>query len=280
MSHTTTQKWFIITLKTVTLASTQFHWLISNEKQKQHQNFYKMLPEECSEWWIVRSAREALFSLKKMIKTEANTGGKLRSNLLVPQQPCGTRVTVCKSWHLFLENWMGCYNHVAMNEWTIVELVTAGITGKKNNLSLHVRFSEMENVDGATVPWLQLRNRVVFSNRGEFISRRLPEHQCTWQGKGSFSHWLQNLLSCLKSFWKKGGLKPVSHHVHPLCFQLWVFFISGNSEIYFSCRDLKNYCCSAINHWGSYKPLSCWEHLPRWGNVTDFPWRKPPENSV
>lgn len=20
------------------------------------------------------------------------------------------RVTVCKSWHLFLENWMGCYN--------------------------------------------------------------------------------------------------------------------------------------------------------------------------
>lgn len=63
-----------------------------------------------------------------------------------------------------------------MNEWTIVELVTAGITGKKKKISFHVRFSEMENVDEATVPWLQLRNIVMFSNRGEFISRRMLEH--------------------------------------------------------------------------------------------------------
>ena len=50
------------------------------------------------------------------------------------------------------------------------------------------------------------------------------------------------------------------------------FFISGNSEIYFSCTDLKNYCCSAINHCGSYKPLSYWEHLPNWGNIASvFP---------
>lgn len=84
----------------------------------------------------------------------------------------------------------------------------------------------------------------MFNNRGEFISRRLPEHQGTWQGKGSISHWLQNFLSHLKSFWKKGGLKPVSHHLHPLCFGLWFgffFSISGNSKIYFSCTDLKNH---------------------------------------
>lgn len=60
------------------------------QTQKQHQNFYEMLPGEDSKWQIVKSAREAVFSLKRMIKPEANSGRKLWSNLLVQQQPCGT----------------------------------------------------------------------------------------------------------------------------------------------------------------------------------------------
>jgi len=96
----------------------------------------------------------------------------------------------------------------------------------------------------------------MFSNRGEFISRPVLGHQRTWQGKGSTSLWVQNVLSRLKSFRKKGGLKPISHHLNPLCSGVW-FFISGNSEIYFSYTDLKNYCCSAINNRGGCKPLSC-----------------------
>lgn len=59
-------------------------------KTNQHQNIYEMLPEECREWQIVKSAMEAVFSLKKMIKPEANRGRKLWSNLLVLQLPCGT----------------------------------------------------------------------------------------------------------------------------------------------------------------------------------------------
>lgn len=61
-----------------------------------------------------------------------------------------------------------------MNEWTIVVLVTlVGITGKK---FLRVRFSEMENVDEATVYWLQLRNIFLFNNRDKFILWYVFEH--------------------------------------------------------------------------------------------------------
>ena len=50
------------------------------------------------------------------------------------------------------------------------------------------------------------------------------------------------------------------------------FFVSGKSEVYFSCADSKNCCCRAVNHCGSYKLLSCWEHLPSWGNIASvFP---------
>lgn len=153
-----------------------------------------------------------------------------------------------------------------MNEWTIVELVTASITGKKKKISFHVRFSEMENVGEATVPWLQLRNIVMFNNRGKFTSRHMLEHQCTWQGKESILHRLQNLLSSLKSFWNNVALN-LFLITFILCFGLVFVLISGNSQIYFSWTDLKNCCYHAISHCNSYKPLSCWEHLPGWGNV-------------
>lgn len=104
-----------------------------NKKHKQDQNFYKMLPEECSELQTVKSARKAIFSPKRMIKTETNSRGNYEVTYWSCSNPMAQRVTVCKSWRIFLENWMGCFN-VAMNEWTIVVLVTAGITGKKKSL--------------------------------------------------------------------------------------------------------------------------------------------------
>lgn len=70
----------------VSLAGLKF----KKSKQKLNQNLYEMLPVEGSEWQIVKSAREAVFSLKRMIKPEANSGRKWWSNLLVLQQPCGT----------------------------------------------------------------------------------------------------------------------------------------------------------------------------------------------
>jgi len=37
-------------------------------------------------------------------------GGNYEVTYWSRSSPVAQRVTVCKSWRLFLENWMGCYN--------------------------------------------------------------------------------------------------------------------------------------------------------------------------
>lgn len=164
-----------------------------------------------------------------------------------------------------------------MNEWTIAVLVTAGITRKK---FLHVRFSEMENVNEATVYWLQLRNMFLFNTRDEFVFWLMYEHQCTWQGREA-SYIGRRTLSCHKCFPKKVALlKSISHHLHPL-FLFWlifffcIFFLSicCKSQIHSCWTDTKSYYCRIVNGFGNYKSLNWWERLTKSVQLKGSCWR-------
>lgn len=144
-------------------------------------------------------------------------GGNYEVTYWSCRSPVAQRVTVCKSWHLLLENWMVLVI-LRGNEWTnYCRISHCRKTGEKES-RFHVRFYEMENVDEATVSRLQLKNIVMFNNRRAYLEAYAWARMYVAR-KGEYVILAAELsVLSLKCSRKKGSLKPIFRHLNPPSF--------------------------------------------------------------